>query len=112
MENGYRFYSKGEYYATCWTNEVAENHISACADLAHKGMTPYYWHNPVTRKDILTYTDSFKIEKLTSKTATVITPDNIGLLAKSIQKELAKFEYDGEEWKVKGEHHERQHPQT
>lgn len=101
MTNGYRFYYKGEHYTTCWTNEVAENHISACADLAHKGLTPYFWHNHETGKEILTYTDSFKLEKLVGNTATVITPENIGLLAKSIRKELAKFEYDGEEWKAK-----------
>ena len=102
MENGYRFYNKGEHYVTCWTNEVAENHISACADLARKGMTPYYWwKNPETGEKGLAYTDSFKIEKLTKDTATVITPDNINLLSKAIRKELDKFEYDGEEWKVK-----------
>lgn len=101
MTNGYRFYCKGEHYATCWTNDVAENHISACADLARKGLTPYFWHNPETEKDVLTYTDSFKLEKLTDKTATVITPENITLLSKSIRKELAKFEFNGEEWKAK-----------
>lgn len=102
MTNGYRFYHNGEHYTTCWTNEVAENHICGCADLAHKGLTPYFWHNPETGKEALTYTDSFKLEKLSKETATVITPDNIALLPKSIRKALAEFEYDGEEWKVKG----------
>ena len=101
MTNGYRFYYNGEHYTTCWTNEVAENHIHACADLAHKGLTPYFWHNPETGKEILTYADSFKLEKLVGNTATVITPGNTELLSKSIRKELAKFEYDGEEWKTK-----------
>ena len=101
MINGYRFYYKGQQYVTCWTNDVAENHIYACADLAHKGLTPHFWHNPETGKEVLTYTDSFKLVKLTNKTATVITPENIGLLSKSIRKELAKFEYDGEEWRAK-----------
>lgn len=102
MANGYRFYYKGQQYVTCWTNEVAENHISACADLTAKGMTPHYWWtNPETGERGLDYTESFKLEKLMKDTATVITPENIGILSKSIQKELAKFEYDGEEWKVK-----------
>lgn len=101
--NGYRFYHDGEQYVTCWTNEVAEMHISGCADLSRKGLTPDYWTNPETGKKCLAYADSFKLVKLGKNTATVITPENIGTLSKSLQKQLSAFEYDGEEWKVKGE---------
>lgn len=104
--NTYRFYHKGEHYVTCWGNEVAENHIHGCADLGKKGLTPYYWNNPDTGKDVLMYTGSFKLEKMFRDyngnwTSRVITPENISILAKSIQKQLSAFAYDGEEWKVK-----------
>ena len=103
--NAYRFYSNGELYTTCWTNEVAENHIFACLDLSKKGLTPYYWHNPDTGKDVLTYADSFKIEKVFrdrtgNYTSRVITPENVGILCKSMQRKLAKFQYNGKEGKA------------
>ena len=104
--NAYRFYYKGEYYTTCYTNDVAEDHIYGCADLGKRGLTPYFWHDPDTNKDVLIYTDSFKLEKVFrdytgNYTSRVITPENIGILAKSIQKQLSKFHYNGEEWEVK-----------
>ena len=99
--NGYSFYSSGEHFATCWTNEVAESHISACADLGRRGLTPYYCHSTIANEKHLLYADSFKREKLKNKKAEVITPDNIGTLSKSLQKQLSAFEYDGEEWKLK-----------
>lgn len=34
-------------------------------------------------------------------TSRVITPENIGILAKSLQRKLSAFTYDGEEWRVK-----------
>lgn len=104
--NAYRFYYKGEHYTTIWGNEVTENHIHACADLTRRGFAPEYWHDPDTGKDFLMYTDSFKLEKMFrdyngNYTSREITPDSIGILAKSIQKQLSAFAYDGEEWKVK-----------
>ena len=99
--NGYSFYHKGELFVTCWTNTVAENQIHACADLARRGLTPEYWHNPNTGKDHLVYADSFKLEKLTDTAREVITPENISILSKPLQKQLSAFDYDGEEWKVR-----------
>ena len=99
--NAYRFYYNGNHYTTCWTNTVAEDHIWACADLSKKGLTPYYVNNGTN--DVLMYTNSFKLEKI-FRTYTgnyisrVITPENIGILCKSMQRKLSKFRYDGNEW--------------
>ena len=103
--NMYRFYCNGKLHTTCHGNVVTENHISACADLGRKGLTPYIWHDPETGKDIDVYTDSFKLEKVFRDytgnwVSRMITPENIGILSKSLQKELSAFDYDGEEWKV------------
>ena len=104
--NAYSFYHKGENYTTIWGNEETENYISACADLTRRGFTPEYWHNPDTGKNILVYSDSFKLEKMFRHsngnwTSRVITPENISILAKSLQRKLSAFTYDGEEWRVK-----------
>jgi len=104
--NIYRFKYKGSTYVTCYGNDEAENHIWGCRDLASKGLTPYYWTNPDNGRSIPLYTDSFSIEKCWREytgnyTSRVITPENIGILAKSIQKQLSAFTYDGEEWRVK-----------
>lgn len=104
--NNYRFSHKGRTFVTCYGNDEAENQIWACADLAKQGLTPYYWRNPDNQRSILVYSDSFKLEKAFRDytgnwTSRVITPENISILAKSLQKQLSAFTYDGEEWKVK-----------
>ena len=99
--NVYRFYHNGKQYVSIWGNEETENYISSCADLTRRGFAPEYWHNPDTGKDILVYSDSFKLERINNHgKPDVITPENIGILAKSVQRKLSAFTYDGEEWEV------------
>ena len=102
--NVYRFYNKGEHFVSIWGNKETENFISSCADLTRIGFTPEYWHNPDTGKDILVYTDSFKLERINAHgKLDVITPETIGILAKTMQKELSAFDYDyaSREWVAK-----------
>lgn len=100
--NIYRFYRNGEHFVSIWGNEETENYISSCADLTRRGFTPEYWHNPDTGKDVLVYTDRFKLDRINSHgKLDVITPENINIFAKSLQKRLSAFAYDGEEWVAK-----------
>lgn len=106
--NRYDFYHNGEFYVGCYTNDVAEMHISACADLARRGETPHYWHNPDTGKDILMYTDSFKVtierpDYTGNRYSVEVTPDNVGtVVCKAIREQLSAFDYVGGEWVYNG----------
>lgn len=104
--NMYRFYHGGMQYCTCYGNEVARNHISACADLARKGLTPYTMKNENTGKDVVCYTDSFSLEFIRKNAAgehecTVIGPSTIDCVPKTIRKELSAFDFINAQWKAK-----------
>lgn len=105
--NRYDFSYKGRFYVGCYTNDVAEMHIHGCAYLARRGEAPYYWHNPDTGKDVLQYTDSFRMWKECPGTnkATFrfeVTPSTLSWVCKAIREQLSAFDYVNGEWVYNG----------
>lgn len=105
--NRYDFYYNGKRYTLCYTNDVAEMHIAACADLAKKEETPHYWHNPDTGKDILMYTDRFTMRKEYpehngNRFSFEVTPSTLHRVCKAIREQLSAFDYVGGEWVYNG----------
>lgn len=105
--NRYDFYHKGKRLTICFTNDVAEMMIAGCADLAAKGMTPDYWHNPDTGEDVLMYVDRFTLYKeypsaSGNRFCFEVTPDRLNDVCKAIRGQLlSSFVYKDGEWIAK-----------